>query len=258
MVDSLPAPRSDQPAWALFLDVDGTLINLAERPDSVIVPESLPALLGRLKGALGGALALISGRSLASLDALLGKVELDGAGCHGAEIRIAGRVHVHSRADDVLSSVAKRLAGLTEGIPLSMVEMKSHSIAFHYRPPRLDAFEARRLALAAIAGEEGRLRLLDGKQVVEILPQAVGKGEAISHFLGQPPYRDRLPVFVGDDVTDEEGFREVNSRGGLSIRVGREGATEACFQAGSVADVVAWLAGPVCHALGCDKERSAS
>lgn len=238
----------------MFLDVDGTLLNLAEHPDAVIVPEGLVSLLGRLKSSLQGALALISGRSLASLDVLLGEAKLDAAGCHGAEIRLAGIKQVFATADDILPAVANRLARMSDGIPLTMVEMKAHSIAFHYRSPSLNALTARKVAVSAISGTEGRLRLLDGKQVVEILPHGIGKGEAISHFLEHPVYRDRLPVFVGDDVTDEEGFIEVNRRGGISIRVGQNENTDARYRAMSVADVVAWLSGPVCKGLGCGKE----
>lgn len=254
----LPVPKNEGSAWAMFLDVDGTLLNLAEHPDAVIVPEGLVSLLSRLKSSLHGALALISGRSLVSLDSLFGKAELDAAGCHGAEIRLAGKTQVLAATDDILPSVAKRLACMSNGIPSTVVEMKAHSIAFHYRSPGLDALTARKIAIAAISDEEGRLRLLDGKQVVEILPQGIGKGGAISHFLGHLLYRDRLPVFVGDDVTDEEGFIEVNRRGGISICVGQNVKSDARYHALSVADVVAWLSGPVCNGLGCGKEREIS
>ncbi|CAA6603729.1 trehalose-6-phosphate phosphatase, biosynthetic [Rhodospirillaceae bacterium LM-1] len=255
---NLPVPDSNGPDWAVFLDVDGTLLNLAEHPDDVLVPDGLLSLLICLKRALNGAVALVSGRSLASLDALLGAASLDVAGCHGAEIRLNGQASLLGSADAVIPKVAERLAMLSDGIPLSMVELKTHSIAFHYRHQQMDALQARQLALKAIAGQEGRLRLLDGKQVVEILPQGVGKGAAISHFLEHPPFKNRLPVFVGDDVTDEEGFLEVNKRGGISIHVGSSDSTLAQYKAVSVAEIAEWLAGPVCRSLEYNQRKDAS
>lgn len=246
---SLPTPGRQ--AWALFLDVDGTLLDIAEHPDSVVVPEGLPVLLKKLGMALDGALALVSGRSLASLDRLLKDDALDAAGCHGAEMRVGKRVFIFSDSDADVSLAAERLVRLAASFPLSMVELKQHSVAFHFRDPEIDALKARQMAVTAIRGLEGRLRLLDGKQVIEVVPQAIGKGRAIARFLDTPPYSDRVPVFVGDDVTDEEGFKEVNQRGGISIHVGSKSDTCAQFRAAKVADVAAWLSGPVCRALRC-------
>jgi trehalose 6-phosphate phosphatase len=242
MLDLPPIPDFHERSWALFLDVDGTLLELAEHPDRVAVPEGLVSLLGRLKKSLDGALALISGRSLASLEALLGETGLDAAGCHGAELRIAGKVKVLAAADTLVPRVAERLARSADAIPLAMVEVKTHSVAFHYRPPALDPRQARQLAEQALAGNGGQFRLLEGKQVVEILPVGAGKGRAIACFLDRPPYAGRIPVFIGDDVTDEEGFREVNRRDGLSIRVGAaDGESAARYRAPDVAAATAWL-----------------
>ncbi len=236
-----PLPDLRERSWALFLDVDGTLLELAEHPDKVVVPKGMAALLRRLKKSLGGALALISGRSLASLEALLGLTDLDAAGCHGAELRMAGALKVLAAADTAVPRVAERLARRADAIPLAMVEVKPHSIAFHYRPPALDARRSRRLAKQAIGGKDGRFRLLEGKNVVEILPSDAGKGRAVAWFLDHPPYAGRTPIFIGDDVTDEEGFREVNRRDGLSIRVGTNGKTAARYRAADVAEATAWL-----------------
>ena len=241
MLDLPLIPDFHERSWALFLDVDGTLLELAEHPDKVVVPEGLVSLLERLKKSLSGALALISGRSLASLEVLLGETGLDAAGCHGAELRIAGAVKVLAGADTLVPRIAERLARRADAIPLALVEVKPHSIAFHYRPPALDARQARRLAEQALADDGGRFRLLEGKNVVEILPSAAGKGRAIAYFLDCPPYAGRIPVFIGDDVTDEEGFREINRRDGLSIRVGADGETAARYRAADVAQATAWL-----------------
>ena len=144
-------------------------------------------------------------------------------------------------ADTLVPRIAERLARRADAIPLALVEVKPHSIAFHYRPPALDARQARRLAEQALADDGGRFRLLEGKNVVEILPSAAGKGRAIAYFLDCPPYAGRIPVFIGDDVTDEEGFREINRRDGLSIRVGADGETAARYRAADVAQATAWL-----------------
>jgi trehalose 6-phosphate phosphatase len=241
MPDFPPVPDRHARRWALFLDVDGTLLELAEHPDKVVVPEGLVALLERLKNSLDGALALISGRSIASLESLLGTADIDAAGCHGAELRIAGTVKVLAAADTLVPRIAERLARRVDPIPLAMVEVKPHSIAFHYRPPALDAGRALQIAQQALAGDGGRFRLLAGKNVVEILPSDAGKGRAIACFLDHPPYAGRIPVFIGDDVTDEEGFREVNRRDGLSIRVGADGETAARYRTSDVTQAAAWL-----------------
>ena len=241
MDDLPPIPEFHTRSWALFLDLDGTLLELAEHPDKVVVPEGLVSLLERLKNSLDGALALISGRSLASLDATLGETGLDAAGCHGAELRIAGAVKVLTTADTLVPRIAERLASCADTIPLAMVEVKTHSIAFHYRQTVLDARQARRLAEQAVAGDGAQFRLLEGKKVVEILPVNVGKGRAIAYFLDRPPYAGRIPVFIGDDVTDEEGFQEVNQRSGYSIRVGNDGESTARFRASNVVATTAWL-----------------
>ncbi|MDK9720733.1 MAG: trehalose-phosphatase [Rhodospirillales bacterium] len=252
-----PLPTPAAQSWALFLDVDGTLLDLAEHPDAVVVPEGLPKLLEKLTAALDGALALVSGRSLASLDCLLGDTTFDAAGCHGAEMRIAGQLSILSDASQDVALAAERLVRLASSSPLLMVELKPHSVAFHYRGSEFDALKARQMAVEAIRGLEGRLRLLDGKQVVEVLPQAIGKGAAIARFLASSAYRDRVPVFVGDDVTDEEGFKEVNQRGGISIHVGCRNDTCAQFKAKNVSDIAAWLSGPVCQALQCHERDRA-
>jgi len=241
MPDLPPIPDFQKRSCALFLDVDGTLLELADHPDKVVVPTGLVALLRRLKKALGGALALISGRDLAALDVLLGDTSLDAAGCHGAEIRIDGGVAVLTDGDALIPDIAERLARRAEAFPRAMVEVKAHSIAFHYRPPALDSHQAQQLVKQAVADDGGRFRLLEGKQVVEILPSGVGKGRAIAYFLEHPPYAGRTPVFIGDDVTDEEGFREVNDRNGLSIRVGDDGKSAARYRASDVATATAWL-----------------
>ncbi|MBM3952763.1 MAG: trehalose-phosphatase [Rhodospirillales bacterium] len=241
MPDLPPLPDFGARLWALFLDVDGTLLELAEHPDKVVVPKGLIPLLQRLRKSFGGACALITGRSLAALEALLGHTGLDAAGCHGAELRMAGAVKVLATADASLPRIAERLARLVDAIAPAMVEVKSHSLALHYRLPALDARRARRIAARALGGDKGRFRLIDGKNVVEILPSDAGKGAVIAWFLNRPPYAGRIPIFVGDDVTDEEGFREVNRRGGISVRVGADGKSAARHRVADIVEAATWL-----------------
>lgn len=209
--------------WALFLDFDGTLVEIVERPDAVVVAPGLPAVLERLAHRLGGALALVSGRPIAFLDERLAPARLDAAGLHGLEHRIAGaltscRPEDHPRLRQAVAEWHARIASH----PGLIVEDKGCSAALHWRlAPQHEAF-ARDLAGATADGLGSAYRIQYGKAVAEILPAAAGKGRVIEAFLDHPSYRGRRPVFIGDDLTDENGFGAVNARGGLTVRVGTE------------------------------------
>jgi trehalose 6-phosphate phosphatase len=228
------------PHWALFLDVDGTVLKIAPRPDAVEVSGSLRNILERLRPLLGGALALVSGRTIADLDYLFTPLRLPAAGMHGIERRDArGRV---CRKDEAvaLDQIRTALAKFALDHPGVMVEDKIHAVAVHYRQApkaksRLRA-EVRRLAAA-----RDDLQILDGKMVFEIRPRGIDKGTAIKAFLAEPPFVGRLPIFLGDDATDEDGFAIVNDLGGHSIRVGGRAKTAARFRLPNVAAVIDWL-----------------
>ncbi len=214
------APIPDGPLpWALFLDVDGTLLELAEHPDAVVVEPALPALLERLRAALDGALALVSGRTLEALDRLFAPYRFPAAGSHGAEWRLAGAVAAAS-ADATLVPAAAWLEAFVAATPGTLLERKGHALALHYRGAPQAADAAHAAALAALARLGSGYRLLAGKAVYELLPSGVDKGRAIERFLAHPPFAGRRPVFVGDDLTDEAGFAAVNRLGGYSVRVG--------------------------------------
>lgn len=234
-------------AWALFLDIDGTLLDLAPTPESVRVPACLPRRLRSLADRLGGALALVSGRTLESIDRLV-PGGLDAAGTHGAEWRFRGRVlSLGADGPTTLESVARTLQERAQRMPGLRLEPKPKALALHYRlAPGLEA-EALTLAEQAAKTLGSAFRLQAGKQVVEILPVWAGKGEAIRRFMGRPPYAGRTPVFAGDDLTDEDGFAAVNALGGISIRVGEGDRTQARYRLGSPAEMQAWL-----HALAAD------
>ena len=243
-VAAVPLP----PAHAcFFLDVDGTLLDLAARPAEVRMPAGLTGLLRALGAAAGGAVALVSGRTLADLDRLLAPLALAGAGQHGAERRdAAGRVHAAAADPDDLESAARRLRGLASRYAGLELEHKGLSLALHWRRAPGLGEAARAAVLRERAGLGDAWRLQEGKMVCEIVLAGHDKGRAVEAFMSEAPFRGRVPVFVGDDLTDEAGFAEVNSRGGLSVKVG-PGTTQArhvLADAGAVRDWIgAWLEG---------------
>jgi trehalose 6-phosphate phosphatase len=239
--DNLPKPDPANPSWALFLDVDGTLLEIADHPERVLVPNGLVEMLGDLDILFEGAVALISGRELSALDKLLGWENRDAAGCHGGEIRLAGTI-LNAAATDVLEIATRRLHAAVAAMPRTWVECKSQATAFHFGDSEMSVDIACRTVKHAVLPYLDELRVLSGKNVVEVLPRHNNKGAAISRFLSRAPYFGRTPVFVGDDSTDEDGFAEVNRRGGISVVVGGRKPTAANFSVQSVSDVHKWLA----------------
>jgi len=212
------------PGCALFLDFDGTMVDIAPQPHAVEVPQPLLAALQDLQDYLHGAVAVISGRPIGQLDELLQPLQLAVAGVHGAERRGAdGRVHLlDTHPLDHVEEAARSLAAAHPGL---LVEGKRGSLALHYRlVPELEAL-CLQVMQQAVAESPG-VTLLRGKMVVEAKPGGASKGRAIEDFLGEPPFAGRTPVFIGDDVTDEVGFSTVQRLGGLGIKVG-DGPTAA-------------------------------
>ena len=235
---SLPALS---PSWAFFLDIDGTLLELVERPDLVRVDPALVKLLGGLQQAAGGALALISGRSVADVDALFAPLELPVAGQHGIERRdAAGRVHRHALPLEPLRRAAARLHGFAAAHPGLLLEDKGNSLALHYRqaPQLAEVARAELEAVAAGLGDEFELQA--GKMVFELKPGGRDKGIVIEEFMREAPFRGRTPVFVGDDLTDEYGFEVVNRMRGHAIKVGADRSAARWRLAGTQV-VRAWL-----------------
>ncbi len=238
---ALPRPAHD---WALFLDFDGTLAEIAERPDDVSVHPPLPSTLAAVSEALEGALAIVSGRPLLQIDTLLAPLTLPVAGLHGLERRDGGGRVVRADAPaGELKSARRELADFVRGTPGLVLEDKGLTLALHFRQAPTRRAECRRAVDRALANGTGALHVLEGKMVYEIKPVGVDKGRAIAAFLGEPPFAGRVPVFAGDDVTDEDGFALVNRRGGVSIRVGDGTATRAGWRAASVDEFLDWLDG---------------
>lgn len=228
---------------ALFLDVDGTLLEIAPSPQSVSVSAGLRNLLHALQRSLGGALALVSGRAIAELDELFAPLRLPTAGLHGFERRDPSGTYQRNAAPpaatlesarEVMLKLARQYTGL-------LLEDKRYALALHYRlAPQLETvvLESMQALAARVAGD---LEMQRGKMVVELRPAGASKAGAVAAFLRQPPFAGRCPLYLGDDLTDESAFELVNARGGLSVLVGAE--RESAAQAGlpSVAAVHEWL-----------------
>jgi trehalose 6-phosphate phosphatase len=208
-------------AWALFLDFDGTLVDIAERPEAVVVKPGLADALASIRDRVGGALAVVTGRPIAAIDAFLAPHRFDAAGVHGVEHRLAGSLS-SCRADghpDLRRTVAA-LHDWFRSEPAVLIEDKDCSVAVHWRmAPHLGDVVSRVVTEAAAALGPG-YRLQRGKAVIEILPAYAAKSRIIEEFLRHAPYRGRRPIFVGDDLTDEPAFDSVNADGGVSVRVG--------------------------------------
>ena len=240
--DALPLPAPGE-RWSLFLDFDGTLAELAETPDGVRVAPDLPATLEALHRAFGGALAVVSGRSIAQLDDFLAPARLPAAGMHGLERRSAkGACGPGDKFARALDPLRATLAPMVEDDPRLVLEDKGPSIVLHYRRAPEREEECRRVMARLLEGVPGlaRFRVVRGKRMVEAVPSGCDKGAAIRDFMREAPFAGRRPVFAGDDLTDEDGFDAVAELAGVGIKVG-EGKTRAPCRAASVGELIAWL-----------------
>ena len=238
-----PEPGADT-GWALFLDVDGTLLDLADRPDDVHVEPRLHDDLTRLHAKLGGALALLSGRRLSQLDALFDWNRRVAAGLHGAELRAPdGSVRI-TGDDAAFAQVRLRAAALVAATRGVSLEDKGLALGLHYRhaPAARDAAERIAQTLLQDAGEHYALQR--GDHVFEVKPAGMDKGRALAALMRDAPFRGRTPWMLGDDLTDEDAFRRANASGGVSVIVGSRRPTDAGYALDDPAVVRAWL-----HAL---------
>jgi trehalose 6-phosphate phosphatase len=218
MIGVTPPPSE---GWALFLDVDGTLLEIAPTPDAVTVGPELPELLARLSRRFGGGLAIVSGRCIAELDQLFYPFRFPAAGIHGIELRDArGALHYAGLRDVDLEwarAELRRFVGRHAGL---ILEDKGRALALHFRQaPELEA-EVHRVLGRVLPGLPAAAHLQPGHCVVELKSAAADKRTAIQRFLEEPPFAGRVPVFVGDDLTDHEGLAYVESIGGHAVFVG--------------------------------------
>jgi trehalose 6-phosphate phosphatase len=235
-----PVPDDD---WALFLDVDGCLLDFADAPDKVEVPLGLRECLFSLSQRLDGALALVSGRSLQSLDDLFWPLRLPAAGMHGAERRARGRLVRAPKSDLALRRLCAEAGALALRHPGAIVENKHAGFALHWRAAPQAEPELRAFAEHAAARLPGH-RLQHGDHVAELVPADGDKGRAIGEFLAEAPFAGRFPVYAGDDLTDEAGFAAINARDGASVLVGKRSDSAARFGLPDPAAVRAWLGMP--------------
>ena len=232
-----PPLASDQ---CLFLDIDGTLIEFTDTPSQTIADDQVKVLLRQMLQRLGGAVALVSGRAITTMDQLFAPLQLPAAGLHGVERRDAsGQLHGAKFEDHRLARARKALALLADTYPGTIIEDKGRNIAVHFRlAPQFGELVLRSVqAIAAPLADDYQLQ--DGAMMVEIKPRGFNKGSAVSSFMHEPPFAGRRPVFVGDDLTDCDGFAAVEALGGMSVSVGERVTGQ--FQLADVEAVRRWL-----------------
>jgi trehalose 6-phosphate phosphatase len=230
----------DPVATAFFFDFDGTLAAIVDDPSAVKVEARVTEALDALQARSGGALAVVSGRSIQQLDEMLKPLRLPAAGVHGLERRSADgatfRVEVDkaalARMQETVGAFVKRHSGL-------LAEFKPGSVALHYR--KRPELAAACLDLAArLADEDRRIRVVRGKKVVEMKLADRTKADAIAEFMDEAPFAGRRPLFAGDDLTDEDGFAALSRRQGWTIKIG-EGETAAAYRMADIAAFHTWL-----------------
>jgi trehalose 6-phosphate phosphatase len=234
----MPIPPLPLSGCALFFDFDGTLADLALRPDAVVVQAAVPRCLSRLSHAQGGAVAIVTGRPVAQIDAMLRPLQLPVAGVHGAERRSADGTWHHIDLPGMGPALAL-VQAFAARHPALLLEVKPGALALHYRAaPELED------ACLAVMDEAQSLApgmaLLCGKRVVELKPREASKGQAVRSFMNEQPFHARQPWMFGDDVTDEAAFETVLALGGVSVKV-VEGESLAPYRLPDAAPWRSWL-----------------
>jgi trehalose 6-phosphate phosphatase len=227
---------------ALFLDVDGTLLEIAATPDRVRVPASLRNTLQLSFAREQGALALLSGRSLEELDDLFGPCQFPASGKHGLEVRLPGGKVMRPAIDPaILDNARRRLWNMQDEHRGLLLEDKGMALAMHFRQAPSLELEVKQVMNELLTELDDAFVLQRGKCVVELMPRGFSGRNAIELFMSQREFAGRTPVFVSDDPIDEIGFEAVNEMGGHTIRVGNLEETAARYRFSTVSTVVAWL-----------------
>lgn len=236
-----PAPDVDGSDWALFLDIDGTLLDYADHPEAVIVSDGLRDLLAGLERKLGGAVAFVTGRPVATVDRLFAPLKLPAAGVFGLEHRLVpgGPVEIMGTPADLEALADELEAEFAEDNVY--IERKGAVLGVHTRAAPHLLSRATELVEKALARLPQGYRLLHGNIGFELMPLEAIKGSAIRRFMMEPPFAGRRPVFIGDDTTDEPGYEAANELGGISIRVRPNGPTAARYMLADVGTTIAWL-----------------
>jgi trehalose 6-phosphate phosphatase len=237
----VPLNSRDLDHSAILLDVDGTILDIAPSPREVSVPDSLRRAIAIVADRVGGALALVSGRPISDLDAIFAPLRLPLIGGHGAEIRPAAGAAVEQRAaplDPAFAQTLKDIAARHSGI---LIEDKGYSLALHYRAVlKLGPALVQEVRQACDASPDRSIELLDGKAVIEVKTEGIDKGTAVRELMSRPPFAGRVPIYIGDDTTDEDAFAVLPEFNGIAISVGRRFAgVDEHFD--SPAEVRSWL-----------------
>jgi trehalose 6-phosphate phosphatase len=232
---------AEQSPLALYLDIDGTLLDMALTPSTVHVPPDLADMLARTTERLSGALAIVTGRPIAEADQLLKPLKFAAAGVHGAEMRTTATGEIASLTPAFNPALLNDLRTIAEAMPGIVTENKGAGIAMHYRlvpdlrEPLLATVEA------LLPKYPGQFAICGGRKVIEILPVGFSKGVALHKLAGLSQFKNRIPVMIGDDIADMEAFRAAESLGGVGLKVAGENFTKAEASFGGAPDVRSWL-----------------
>ncbi|ODT78352.1 MAG: trehalose-phosphatase [Pelagibacterium sp. SCN 64-44] len=236
-------PHAAPPLLALFTDFDGTLVEIADSPDAIEVPDELPRRLDRALHDFDHAFAVLTGREIADIDRYLSPLQLPVAGAHGAQRRRADGTleEVDEEISAGADAIAQALHPLAIAHPGLLIEAKDGAVAFHFRQAPEQA-EAVHRAMQEALLEHPRFTLVPGKMVLEARPVGFDKGAALRAFMQEEPFAGRTPIVIGDDRTDEDAFRAAQDLGGIGIKLG-SGETAARMRIADVASVLALLEG---------------
>ncbi len=234
-------PAVDFSRDALLFDVDGTLLNIAPRPEDVRVPVALRGTLARLNALCGGGVALVSGRKLAIIDRLFLPLSLTSIGSHGAELQRMPGGPIEQCAPRLPDRIRMAFADLGSLDSRIVVEDKGYTLAFHYRAAHDRAAELMKLAHEKLTPFEPEFAMLCGKDIVEIKSRSFSKGTALRRLLAAPPFEGRRPIYCGDDTTDEDAFAMLADFAGIGVSVGRA-MVGAAYEVPAPVDIRNWLA----------------
>lgn len=227
---------------ALFLDFDGTLVDIAPSPAAVRIPANLIQHLDQISWLLNGALAVVSGRSLAVIDGYLGGSVRCAAGLHGVERRNAlGHIHRTAREPGLVDSYRAILGAFAAAHSGVLLEDKGAALALHFRANPALGDACRQAVDECVTASHGLFERLDGKMVAELKPAGITKVSAVEAYMNEAPFAGRRPVFVGDDITDEIAFVHVSKTNGFGVKVGGGGPTAAATRLPSVTALHQWL-----------------